>query len=434
MLELILSPLFIMGTLFVILLTLRMPLAFTIGIASIAFFLVSGKSSLIIPIQKLVLASQNPALLAIPFFVLAGNLMNSAGITSRLIKFCMLLTAHMAGGLAQVTIILSAIMGGVSGSAVADVAMQSKILGPDMIQKNYSKGFIATSISFSGLITATLPPSVGLILYGFVGNVSIGRLFLAGIIPGILMTIFLMFTVSIISKKRGYTADQEKMTELPKIAKSLLECFWAILFPVILIVTIRFGIFTPSEAGSFAVVYAFVVGKFAYKELTYEKLAQVFKSTVIDNATIMLIISFSGLFGYIIIDNQIPQTMTSTLISITENKYALLFLILSFLFIIGMFMEGTVNVLLLTPIFLPILKNVGVDPVHFGILMMTIVTLGAMTPPVGVAMFTSCSILKCPTAQYIKESWPFLIAIFSLILTLVAFPNLVLGLPNLVYN
>lgn len=177
---------------FVIFLVFRMPLAFAIAIASILFFVIDGRSSFIIPVQKMVLASQNPALLAVPFFVLAGNLMNAAGITQRLIAFCSTITAHLVGGLAHVTVLLSAIMGGVSGSAVADVAMQSKILGPAMLKRKYSKGFVAASIGLSGLITATIPPSIGLILYGFVGEVSIGRLFLAGIIPGILMTLFLI--------------------------------------------------------------------------------------------------------------------------------------------------------------------------------------------------------------------------------------------------
>ncbi|WP_202884093.1 TRAP transporter large permease [Vibrio sp. S12_S33] len=428
------SPMGVLLISFVVFLVLRMPLAFAISIASVLFFIVDGRSSFIIPVQKMVLASQNPALLAVPFFVFAGNLMNAAGITQRLIAFCSTITAHMAGGLAHVTVLLSAIMGGVSGSAVADVAMQSKILGPAMLEKKYSKGFVAASIGLSGLITATIPPSIGLILYGFVGEVSIGRLFLAGIVPGILMTFFLMVAVSIIANKRGYKREQEFRSPTSKVIKTFRQCFWAILFPVLLIVTIRFGIFTPSEAGSFAVFYALCIGLFVYKELTWKKIVDVLKQTVVDNAVIMLIISFSGVFGFIVVDNQIPQSMSKEILSITTNKYFLLVVILLFLAMVGMFMEATVNVLLLTPIFLPIVQGVGVDPVHFGILMMTIVTLGGMTPPVGVAMFTACSILDCPTKDYIKESIPFLIAIFILLVVLVIFPDLVLFLPNYIYN
>ncbi len=428
------SPMGALVISFAVFLVFRMPMAFAIAIASILFFVIDGRSSFIIPVQKMVLASQNPALLAVPFFVLAGNLMNAAGITQRLIAFCSTMTAHLVGGLAHVTVLLSAVMGGVSGSAVADVAMQSKILGPAMLKRKYAKGFVAASIGLSGLITATIPPSIGLILYGFVGEVSIGRLFLAGIVPGILMTVFLMVTVSIVANKRGYLKEQEFRTPPKKIFETFLQCFWALLFPVLLLVTIRFGIFTPSEAGSFAVFYALFIGFFVYKELNYAKLVEVLKHTVVDNAVIMLIISFSGIFGYIIVSEQIPQFLSREILDITSQKYLLLMVILVFLAIVGMFMEATVNVLLLTPIFLPIVQGVGVDPVHFGILMMIIVTMGGMTPPVGVAMFTACSILDCPTKSYIKESLPFLFAIFCLIVVLAAFPGLVLFLPNLIYG
>ncbi|WP_228481376.1 TRAP transporter large permease [Vibrio fluminensis] len=430
----LISPMGVLVISFIVFLMLRMPLAFAIAISSVLFFVVDGASSFIIPVQKMVLASQNPALLAVPFFVFAGNLMNSAGITQRLIAFCSKITAHLVGGLAHVTVLLSAIMGGVSGSAVADVAMQSKILGPDMLKRKYSKGFVAASIGLSGLITATIPPSIGLILYGFVGEVSIGRLFLAGIVPGLLMTVFLMVTVSIVANKRGYIREQEHKTPAKEVFITLKECFWALLFPILLIVTIRFGIFTPSEAGSFAVFYALFIGLFVYKELTIAKIVEVLKQTVVDNAVIMLIISFSGIFGYVIVDNQVPQFLSKEILDITTHKYFLLVIILVFLAIVGMFMEATVNVLLLTPIFLPIIQGVGVDPVHFGILMMIIVTMGGMTPPVGVAMFTACSILDCPTKDYIKESVPFLLAIFLLLVVLIIFPDLVLFLPNMVYN
>lgn len=378
--DMLTSPMAVMVISFTVFLLLRMPLAFTIAISSILFFVVDGRSPLIIPVQKMVTASQNPALLAVPFFVLAGNLMNAAGITSRLIKFCMTVTAHIRGGLAHVTILLSAIMGGISGSAVADVAMQSKILGPSMIKKGYSKGYSAAAIGLSGLITATIPPSIGLILYGFVGEVSIGRLFLAGIVPGALMTVFLMVAASIMAKRKGYKKERDKPASVKEVSVSFIQCIWAIMFPVILLVTIRFGIFTPSEAGSFAVVYAAFVGFFIYKELTWPILVDVVKQTVVDNAIIMLIISFSSIFGYVIVKNQVPQDLSQLILGITTNPHLLLVLILTFLVVAGMLMEGTVNVLLLTPIFLPIVEGAGIDPVHFGILMMTIVTMGGMTP------------------------------------------------------
>ena len=419
---------------FFILLILGMPLAFSIGISSILVFAFNDSVPLIVPVQKMISATQSYPLLAILFFVLAGNLMNHTGITKRLVHFCYVVTRHLIGGMAHVTILLSALMGGISGSAVADVAMQSRLLGSAMDKRGYSKGYAAASISLSGLITATIPPSIGLILYGFVGEVSIGKLFLAGIMPGILMTIFLMISAYLVAKKRGYDEDREEPAELPEVLKSLNDAKWALIFPLILIVGIRFGVFTPSEAGAFAVMYAFFIGFFVYKELTMEKVYEALSQTVLDTGVILFIISVSGIFGYAIIYYQVPQAILGVLLAVTENSTLLLIIILTFLFIAGMFMESTINVLLLTPIFMPIIKAAGIDPVHFGIMMMTLVTMGAMTPPVGVAMFTACSILECSIEEYIKECIPFIVAILLLVVFMLFFPGVVMFIPNLVYR
>ena len=218
----------ILGILFVVLLLFGVPVAFTVGISAASFFVTKGIPMEIV-VQKMVSSTQSFSLLAVPFFVLAGNLMNETGITSRLIKFCNLATGHMRGGLAQVSVLLSCLMGGISGSATADAAMESRILGPDMEKKGYSKGFTAAILAMGGLITATIPPSLGLILYGVTGEVSIGRLFLAGIVPGILMTIVLMFAVSRISKKRDYAPEREKIATLPEL---LRKPFTSCKFPV----------------------------------------------------------------------------------------------------------------------------------------------------------------------------------------------------------
>lgn len=419
---------------FAILLLMNMPLAFTIGISSMMFFLLNADLPLTIPIQRMVSSTQSFPLLAVPFFVLAGNLMNATGITRRLIGFANVLTGHLQGGLAHVSIVLSALMGGISGSANADAAMEARILGPAMLEKGYSKGYSAAVIGLSSLITATIPPSIGLILYGFVGEVSIGKLFVAGIMPGVFMTIILMVTALITAKRRGYVAEREKPSSPKELFLSLKDSIWALLFPLILIVGIRFGVFTASEAGAFAVVYAFLIGRFVYRELDWPKFMEVIRQTILDNGIIMLIIICSGIFGYVIIYDRVPQSMAGFILGISGNPQVLLFIILTFLLVAGMFMEATVNVLLLTPIFLPIIRSIGIDPVHFGILMMTIVTMGGMTPPVGVTMYTVCSLMDCPTEKYVIESAPFVVAILILVAVMAIWPQSVMFLPNMVFG
>lgn len=424
----------VVAIVFLILLMLNVPLAFTIGISSLFFFFTNSDLSLTIPVQKMMASTQSFPLLAVPFFVLAGNLMNATGITTRLIKFSTVLTGHMRGGLAHVSCVLSTLMGGISGSACADAAMESRILGPAMDEKGYSKGYSASVIAMTSLITATIPPGVGLILYGVTGEVSVGKLFIAGIIPGILMMFALMFTSGIIAKKRQYPVERDTRPSFKEVWDSMLESIWALIFPIILIVGIRFGLFTASEAGAFAVVYAFIIGKFVYKELTMKGFVEVLKTTLSDNGVILFIIMASGIFGYDIIYDKVPQSMAMFITGLSGNKWVVLAIILGFVFIAGMFMEATVNTLLLTPIFLPIIKSFGFDPVYFGILFMTIITMGGMTPPVGVTMYTTCSILKCPIEDYVKESWPFILTVVLEVAFLAAFPDLVTFLPNLVFG
>ncbi len=415
---------------FFILMLLGLPIAFAIGIAGFSFFATNEAVPMAIGVQQVATASQSFPLLAVPFFVLAGHMMNRTGITHRLIGCSNVLVSWMAGGLAQVCIVLSTLMGGVSGSAVADAAMEARILGPSLIQRGYSKGFTAATIAVGSLITATIPPSLGLILYGFVGNVSIGRLFLAGIVPGLLMMAALMFTVWRIAKRRGYRSETAERPTFKAIGRAVADAKWALLFPFALLFAIRGGLFTPSEVGAFAVVYAAVVGFLLHRELTWEGLITALTEAVVDNGLIMLIIVFSGMVGYAIIFEQAPQSIAEAMTRLTHDPLLTVGLILIFLFIAGLFVESTVLVLLLTPIFLPIVSPLGVDPVHFGILMMTIVTLGSMTPPVGVAMYTVCSLLNCPIEEYVVESLPFVFAVVALVAVLLLLPGVVLFVPN----
>jgi tripartite ATP-independent transporter DctM subunit len=423
----------LVGILFVVLLAVGLPLAFAIGAASVPFFVLRDIPMEVV-IQRLISATQSFPLLAVPFFVFAGNLMNETGITERMIRFANVLTGHMRGGLAQVSLALSALMGGVSGSAVADCAMECRILGPDMIKKGYSKGFVAAILGMGGLITATIPPSIGLVLYGVVGEVSIGRLFLAGIVPGVVLMTAMMLTTAAIAKKRGYSKEHEKAPSFRDVLRGVAENFWALIFPFLLIAGIRSGLFTPSEAGAFAVVYAFLVGVFVYRELTLKKFWQVLKQTGSDIGVIMFIIACAAAFGYAVVTDRLPQHLSQFIIGISSNKYIVLTAILCFLFVIGMFMESTVNVLILVPVFMPIIKPLGVDPVHFGLLFMLVNTMGGMTPPVGTTMYAACSLLECPTDVYTIEAMPYILTVVVTVLILMLFPQIVLFIPNLVFG
>ena len=406
---------------FIILLIIGMPVAFAIGISGALFFVQHPELPFTTVVQLPISATQNFLMLAVPLFIFAGNLMNSSGISERLVKLSLLLTGHMKGGLAQVSVVLSTLMGGVSGSATADAAMESRILGPDMEKQGYPKGYTAAVIAFTSLITATIPPGVNLILYGTVGNVSISRLFIAGFIAGLFMMILQMITVAITANVRKFKPHNTTRAPLKEILLSLKETIWAILFPIFLLVGIRFGIFTPSEVGAFACFYALFVGVFIYKELTWKTLWETFCMSVTDVGAIMFIIALSGIFGYGIPIEQIPQQMMGFITSITVNPILVMILIMIGLVVAGMFIDGPVIILLATPILLPIIKSIGIDPILFGIVMATVATFGSLTPPVGIAMYTVCSILKCPTKEYIKESYPFIIAIAIELLILIVF-------------
>ena len=423
-----------LGIVFLLLLLINAPIAFVIGGAGMAWFADAGRSMDVLA-QYVITQTQSIAFLAVPFFIFAGNLMNRTGITRNLINFSRLLTRRMVGGIAQVSVLLSTLMGGVSGSAVADASMEARILGPEMLKRGYSKGYAGGVICLTSLITATIPPSLGLILYGFIGGVSIGKLFVAGIVPGLLMMGVLMFTVHVTSKKRGFDlpSPDAKRPTWKEIGRELKKSIWALIFPLILIIGIRFGLFTPTEAGAFAVIYAIVIGAFVYNELTWKGFLAALKDSFIDNGGIILIIAMSGIFGKALTIVDAPGLLTGFLFGLTNDPNMLMVMIVLLLVVLGMFIDSNVNIMLLTPLFLPVLERMGVDPVHFGICMMTIVTMGCMTPPVGTALYTVCDILDCPVEVYFKETMPFYAAVILLVLVLIFLPGVVMWLPNLLY-
>lgn len=419
---------------FIVLLLLGMPVAFVIAISGASFFFVTEGLPYTIIVQKALSMTQSFTMLAIPLFIFAGNLMNNTGITKRLMKLSDVITGHMYGNIGQVSCVLSTLMGGVSGSANADAAMQSRILGPEMIKRGYDRGWAAAVNGLTSLIVATIPPSMGLIIYGSIGEVSIGRLFAAGIVPGFLMMVAFMIATDVSARKRNYVPDRTERASAKEILKASIESIWALMFPVLLIVFIRFGIMTPSESGAFAAIYAIFVGVFIYKELTLKVFIQTLKDSTKDIAVVTLILSLSGIFGYGIVYDRVPQTIATVLLTITSNPTLMLLIIIGLLVASGMFIETGVVAMLLTPILLPVVTSLGIDPVHFGVIMMTITTMGIMTPPVGIALYTTSSILECSPEETIRASLPFFIAIFAVVALIIFVPQTTLFIPNIIFG
>lgn len=417
--------------LFIVLLLLHMPVGFVIAIAGLSFFFFDEFLPPGIAFQKFSAPTQSFPIMATPLFLLVGNLLNKTGVTTRLLDFARIISGWMIGGMAQINVLLACLLGGVSGSATADAAMQARVLGIPMVKQGYSKPFTAVVIAFSSLITATIPPSILLILYGFVGNVSIGKLFMAGVIPGILLTLILMGTNYLMARRMGLKPEVATLPTRQDLWRSFKHGFWALMFPVVLIVVIRLGFFTTTEAGAFIALYAFIIGRYIYKELSNQVLWEVLKDTVSDMGVVMLLIMSAAILGHITIIDQIPQSLSETLTALTDNRYGILFLLLGFITVSGMIFDGSVIILLLTPILLPIAIGAGFDPIHFGIIFVVLTLLGANTPPVGICMYTVCGILNCNTLAFVRASLPYLLAFLVFILLLVIFPPVILFLPNL---
>jgi TRAP-type transport system large permease protein len=289
-------------------------------------------------------------------------------------------------------------------------------------------------LSYGSLMTPIIPPGIGFILYGTVGQVSIGRLFAAGFVPAFMLWAALALTIWITARKRGYAPERKVRPTVKEVGKALWGGLWALLFPVFLLLGLRFGIFTPSEIGAFAVVYALVIGMFAYRILRRASLKEALEGSFTDVGSVMLLLALSAVFGYGIVFERVPEVISTWMLELTQSPDIVLVLIVLFVLAAGTFIEGGPLIIMLTPIFLPLVTRVGVDPVHFGLIFVIAATIGNFTPPVGAALFAVCQILKCPMGQYTRESMPFLTAVSAITLVLIFVPEIVLWLPNLIFG
>lgn len=413
-----------------LLLFLKMPVFLSLLSGTIIYFLSNNSTSLQMIAQRAISGMESTPLLAIPFFVAAGIFMNYSGVTKRIMDFCSALTGHMWGGLAQVNVLLSTLMGGLSGSNIADAAMEAKMLVPEMEKKGFSKAFSTVVTATSAMITPLIPPGIGMIVYGSISGVSVGKLFVAGIGPGLLLCVAMMILVRFISKKRGYMRLRENKISGKEKWDALKPAFLPLLLPIIIIGGIRIGVFTPTEAGSVAVVYALILGV-GYRELKGSKIAQGIIETVITTATIMLIVGAASAFAWVLTKEQIPQQLTAYMVSHIHSKYVFLMVVNLFLLVVGMFIEGNAALIVLVPLLHPIAAAYGIDEIQFAMVFIFNITLGAVTPPMGMLMFVTCGITGCEIRDFLKESLPFYGMLFICLMILTFVPACTTGIVNL---
>lgn len=428
------SPVVIAVVLMLVLLFLKVPVWMSVIAGTASYFFLNPAVSSMILAQRLASSVQGLTLLAVPFFVCAGIFMNASGVSKRIMDLCDLLTGHMWGGLAQVNVLLSTLMGGLSGSNLADAAMEAKLLVPPMEAKGMSKGFSSVVTAASAMITPIIPPGIAMILCGSLANVSIGKLFVSGIGVGILLCAGEMICVSVISHKRGYKPTRAKGEKLPQgeawriIRASILP----MCLPVVIIGGVRLGVFTATEAGAVAVVYSVFLG-LLYRELDMKKIIHGLKETVLSTAGIMLIIGAASALSWVLTKERIPQTLTEMMLQISPNKYVFLIMMNIFLLICGMFLEGNAIMIILVPLLFPIAMQYGINEVQFLMVIIFNVSIGCMTPPMGTLMFVVCNETGCKLKEFIKESVPFFIVLIAELLMLTFIPVLTTGLVDLMY-
>ena len=416
---------------FFFLLCIRIPVAFSIAIGALTFFILDDGIPTYIFVQRLISPTLSFPLLAVPFFIMTGVIMNYSGITRRIMNLADVLVGHLIGGFAQINILMSTLMGGMSASANADAAMQSKIVVPEMTKRNYGAGFSASITACSAIIAAIIPPGIALVLYGFISGTSIGKLFLAGIMPGIFLSLCLMFTVRFMAIKKKYEPSRTHKANGKEILAALIDAFFGLLIPIIIVGGIRFGIFTPTEAGAIAVAYSLLIGFFIHKELTLKTIPIIINESLIATSVILIIICAASSFGYYLTWERIPIILAEFMTELSSNPLAILLIINIFLLILGMFVEGTAALILLTPILVPITNSYGIDPVHFGIVFILNLTIAGATPPVGTLMFTTCSISNVKIEDYIKEGYPFILTTIFALICITYLHIISLFLPNL---
>lgn len=406
---------------FFILIFLSVPIGYAIGISTLISLMIYSDIPLLMISQNAIAGVDSFPLMAIPFFMLAGNLMSSGGIAKRLVNFFESCIGHITGGLGMVTVIVCMFFAAISGSAVATVSAVGAFMIPEMVAHGYSKSFSAALTAAAGTIGVIIPPSIPFVIYGVVSGTSITDMFTAGFLPGIMMGIALMITCYIVSKKNGYKGKAKKSTWKERWI-SFKEAFWAILSPVIILGGIYSGFFTPTEAAVISVVYSFIVGVFVYKELNFKEAYKTFKDALVVNGSTTFMIGLSSAFAAYLTMQQIPSLIANAITGITNNGVILLLLINLLLIIVGMFIDNIPATIILTPILLPIAKSVGMSPVTFGIMLTMNLAIGFCTPPYGIDLFVASAISKVSIENISSEIIKMIIALIIVLMMITFIP------------
>ncbi|MGF0096659.1 TRAP transporter large permease [Peptoniphilus sp. SGI.035] len=408
---------------FFVLLILGVPIGYAIGISTLVNIVSFTDMPTMMIAQNSIAGVDSFPLLAIPFFMLAGNLMSSGGIAKRLVDFFQSFIGHITGGLGMVTIVVCMFFAAISGSAVATVSAVGAFMIPQMVNHGYSKGFSTALTAAAGTIGVIIPPSVPFVIYGVVSGASITQMFTAGFLPGILMGIALMIVCYIVSKKNGYKGNENRKS-LKEIFHSFIDAFWAIMSPVIILGGIYAGVFTPTEAAVVSVVYSFVVGVFVYKELNLKEAYKSFRDAIVVNGATTFMVGLSTAFAALLTMEQIPMKIAMFITSLSDNGIVILILINIFLIIVGMFIDNIPGTIILTPILLPIVLRLGMSPITFGIMLTMNLAIGFCTPPYGINLFVATAISKVGMSVLTKEIIKFILALI-VVLMLVTFVPLI---------
>ena len=415
-----------------VLLALRIPVCAAFISGTVLYFgFIAPEMPLNVVLAKMVTGGMNMNLMAIPFFITVGLLMNHTGITSRMMKFADLLVGHMWGGMAQVNVLLSTLMGGLCGSSNADAAMECKMLVPEMEKRGFNRAFSAAVTAASCLISPIIPPGVSLILYATITENSVLDMFMAGYIPGILMCVFMMLAVRYVSHRDGYRPTREKRASLKEIGEGFIDCFWAVLMIVLLIVGLRTGVVTATEGGAVLCVLCVFVGMFIYKELKISDFMPILKEAFCSVANVFGIVVSATVFGLYLTYAHIPQMITSFVLNFTDNRYVFLIMVNILALIMGMLIDGAAIIMIAVPLLYPVAMGLGVNPIHFGIMLIINLSIGGLTPPFGSAMYQCCNLCDVQIPEFLKQIKELMLSLLIVLLLVTFIPGISTLLPTL---